>query len=149
MSLTYQRELAPLTAARIDQVLALAQRVFDEPVDGGAHWRFEQMPDVSLCTAWDADQVVGFKIGYGHTPRRYYSWLGGVDPAYRRRGIGQRLMQLQHEWLRETAYERVETGTQQDNSAMCALNLANDFQIVGMRSKARGVEVTFEKKLRA
>jgi ribosomal protein S18 acetylase RimI-like enzyme len=59
-------------------------------------WRLEAMPSVSVVCACVDDEIVGFKIGYAHSQSRYYSWLGGVKPQRRRRGIGAQMMELQH-----------------------------------------------------
>ena len=37
--------------------------------------------------------VTGFKFGYEIEEGIFYSWLGGVHPAYQKRGIASQLMQ--------------------------------------------------------
>ena len=99
-------------------------------------WRMANMPDLSLFQALSDKNLVGFKAGYAMTENRYYSWLGGVHPDFLRRGIASLLMQEQHDWLRRSAYDVVETHVRQDNSAMIALNLKHGFNITGMFMKA-------------
>jgi ribosomal protein S18 acetylase RimI-like enzyme len=94
------------------------------------------MPDLSLFQALTSGNLVGFKAVYAVTENRYYSWLGGVHPDFLRRGIATLLMQEQHEWLRQSAYDVEETHVRQDNSAMIALNLKYGFDITGMFMKA-------------
>jgi hypothetical protein len=43
-----------------------------------------------------AGTLVGSKLGYAETSHRYYSWLGGLHPDFRQRGIGSCLMEQQH-----------------------------------------------------
>ena len=99
-------------------------------------WRMANMPDLSLFQASTSGILVGFKAGYAVTENRYYSWLGGVHPDFLRRGIASLLMQEQHDWLKQSAYDVVETHVRQDNSAMIALNLKYGFDITGMFMKA-------------
>jgi len=44
-----------------------------------------------LLLADEDGQIVGFKVGYQWDANTFYTWLGGVHPAYRRRGIAQAL----------------------------------------------------------
>ena len=81
------------------------------------------MPDVSALLAIAAGSIVGYKVGYAKSQRKYYSWLGGVDPEFRRRGIASELMQRQHEWIAARGYTVVETAADQNNTAMAQVNL--------------------------
>ena len=99
-------------------------------------WRMANMPDLSLFQALTSGNLVGFKAGYAVTENRYYSWLGGVHPDFLRKGIASLLMQEQHDWLRQSAYDVVETHVRQENPAMIALNLKYGFEITGMFMKA-------------
>lgn len=92
---------------------------FTEHVDAGAkhHWPlvedlvlqvFEDMDlrasrervafthRLHLGLARSDDRVVGFKIAAWMRPDRLYSWLGAVDPAFRRQGIAGALLLQQH-----------------------------------------------------
>lgn len=74
---------------------------------------------------------VGFKLGYERRLSQYYSWLGGVVPSARRKGIASQLMQQQHSLLRDRNYEVVRTQTSNEFKPMLILNFKNDFDIVG------------------
>ena len=110
----------------------LAGRVFEESGQDYLHWRLDNMPDVTVFIASVDGVPAGFKAGYAATGSRYYSWLGGVDPAWRRLGVGAALMVAQHQWLMESRYDLVETHVDQENTAMIALNMAHGFEITGM-----------------
>ena len=56
-------------------------------------------------------------------------------------------MNRQHAWISENGYASVETGAAQDNLAMTRLNHASGFDVVGIRLKDRGPEITYEKRL--
>ena len=94
-------------------------------------WRLEKMPDVTVFMAKIDSRPVGFKAGYATAHDRYYSWLGGVDPDFRRRGIATKLMAQQHGWLRKSRFKLLETHVEQDNTAMVQLNLNNGLAITG------------------
>ena len=84
MNISYLTAEAPIEASLIAEILDAAARVFDSIDSNDIRWRLENMPALSVFAARDSDRLCGFKIGYAVTSRRYNSWLGGVDPAYRR-----------------------------------------------------------------
>ncbi|HMI94703.1 MAG TPA: GNAT family N-acetyltransferase [Polyangiales bacterium] len=124
---------APFDGALIVELEALVARVFGafDGVDE-LRWKLERMPELALHAACDGDALVAFKLGYAATPVRYYSWLGGVDPRYRRQGIARRLMDAQHAWALAHGYRAIETGALVDNAAMLMLNLQVGFRVIGM-----------------
>ncbi len=93
--------------------------------------------------------MVGFKVGYAATARRYYSWLGGVDPDVRRVGIGVALMERQHRWAEEAGFELVETEVAQNNHAMQQLNERSGFVAAGIRFDQEVPRVIYRKRLAA
>ncbi|XOV90276.1 MAG: GNAT family N-acetyltransferase [Pseudomonadota bacterium] len=117
-------------------VLSLARRVFEQVDAEDLHWRLAVMPDVSLFVAEREGRAIGFKAGYAATSRRYYSWLGGVDPDFRRLGVAAALMRAQHEWLARTRFQLVETHVRESNIAMIQANLDAGFSITGRFMKA-------------
>jgi GNAT superfamily N-acetyltransferase len=123
---------APFAEPFPSELHALAERIFGEYDGAELRWKLEHMPDMTVHVARDGDALVAFKAGYAATPTRYYSWLGGVDPAYRRQGLARRLMDSQHAWARAHGYNGIETGSLVDNAAMLTLNLQFGFRIIGM-----------------
>jgi len=146
-NIEYRLTKPPFLESQIQEFLDLAEKVFGSTDRADGSWRLQKMPDVTFFAARRDGELVGFKIGYAITSFRYYSWLGGVDPAYRRLGIAQELMNRQHAWISQNGFASVETGAQQDNLAMTRLNLMSGFQVVGIRFKDLGPEVTYEKRL--
>ena len=94
-------------------------------------WRLANMPDVTVFTSALGKHLTGFKAGYAFTESRYYSWLGGVDMAYRNQGIAKKLMSQQHRWLLDSDYSLVETHVEQSNKAMVQLNHDSGLVITG------------------
>jgi GNAT superfamily N-acetyltransferase len=82
---------------------------------------------VLLCSA--ASELIGFKIGYRESETIFYSWLGGVLENFRGRGIGQQLMDRQHDHCRQNGYGLVKTKTMNQWRHMLMLNLKNGFEI--------------------
>ncbi len=98
----------------------------------GIKWRMNNMPRTSIFIAKDDDKMIAFKAGYAITINKYNSWLGGVDPKYRKRGIAKELMIEQHHWLKVQGFSEVETHLSQNNTAMINLNQKCGMQITGL-----------------
>lgn len=130
----------------VAEVVTLAERVFETTTIDVA-WRLARMPEASVCCARQGGVLVGFKAGYAIAERRYSSWLGAVDPAFRRQGIARRLADLQHAWAREAGFFEVQTSCRSENPAMAQLNLQSGFVVVGTRLEAHGLQVLWSKRL--
>ncbi len=115
---------------------ALAQRAFGSFDADDIQWRLSVMPEISVFLAAIEGKAIGFKAGYAATPRRYYSWLGGVDPDFRGHGVAAALMYAQHQWLTSTRYLLVETHVRQSNAAMIQVNLKAGLSVTGMFMKS-------------
>ena len=143
----YSLELGPFGDALVDELRGLATRILGSVERFELTWRLANMPDVTIHVARATDGIVGFKIGYGISPTRYYSWLGGVDPEHRRPGIARRMMEAQHAWVQESRYQSIETNLIQDNSAMLALNLQGGFRGNGFHTRDEILRINMTKQL--
>lgn len=90
-------------------------------------------------------RLLGFKLGYRRGGTLLYSWLGGVRPEARRRGIAHRLMRAQHDWARARGYTHVETRTRTSNSPMIIPNLRSGFEIVGFEVDRNGTSIVTQR----
>ncbi len=93
--------------------------------------------DPHVLGAFAADGgCVGYKIAYRTGNRRecLYSWLGGVHPFHRRKGLARAMLRLQHEHAKANGYQYIETHTWGDNREMLILNLQEGFIAVGTLS---------------
>ncbi len=130
---------APFSDTFISEFVDLVQRVFGDEADkewlDSLKWRLEEMPDVTVFLAEKESLLIGFKVGYAATDRRYYSWLGGIDPNFRKQGVAKKLMTQQHEWLCNSRFQIIETHVAQKNKAMIQLNLDSGLAITGMFMK--------------
>ena len=75
-------------------------------------------------------QVAGFKLGYEVEPGVFYSWLGGVHPQFQQRGIAKKLMERQHELIKEYGYHTVRTYSRNSRRAMLLLNIKSGFDVI-------------------
>ena len=131
--------------ARAQPLAQLCARVFPgfDPVYLG---RLAHVHEPLLCRALADGAMIGFKLGYRRGDALFYSWLGGVDPDFRRRGIADALTRLQHETLVRRGYRFVETRTRAANAAMLIVNLRAGFHITGYETDAKGFAVVTQRK---
>ncbi len=111
----------------------------------GLEWRLKNMPDLTVFAAYDGQDLVGFKIGYATAYNRYYSWLGGVHPDYRRQGFARQLMTRQHNWLSHSRFVKLETQVASQNTAMIELNKNAGFSTTGKFEKSGELYLFMEK----
>ncbi len=92
-------------------------------------------------------KAVAFKIGYETSTSNFYSWLGGVDPAYHRYGFAYQLSEKQHAWIREQGFLTLQTKCLNFNQAMLGLNLKLGFLVVGTEPTEQGLKLLLEKRI--
>ena len=125
---------------------AVLGSVPDDEIDGV----LENRTDFALQFAVHDGRPVGFKIGYRQDRERFYSWLGGVLPEWRKRGIGQALMAAQHEHCRKAGFKVIETRTKNKWRDMLVLNLKSGFDVVGtFTDERREPKIILENERRA
>lgn len=147
MNIEFGLHLPPFDSGLIEELVALSLRVFGQLEPRYITWRLAHMPDVSVFYATSAGQLVGFKAGYAMTERKYYSWLGGVHPDFRRRRIASELIDRQHRWLVQRGYAIVETAVNRENLAMAQANLRHGFSVCGIRTDPQRTQILYSKVL--
>ncbi len=75
----------------------------------------------------------GFKVGYADTPERFYSWIGGVRPAFRRRGVALRLLESQHAWCAAEGFETIEVKTYNRYRAMLMMLMRAGYEVFAVQ----------------
>ena len=65
------------------------------PIEKLAHEFNNHSKWLSLLV-YDNDKMIAYKIGYERSRENFYSWIGGIDPEFRRMGIARELMDRQH-----------------------------------------------------
>lgn len=144
--LKFDRHFGPPTEDLLHKVALLSNQIFGSPnID--YTWRLANMPQVSIFYAEHEDLLVGFKAGYAIAERKYCSWLGGVHPDFRNKGIANQLTSMQHQWLVLNGYSTIETSCREGNSAMARINLRNGFSVVGTKLEPHALQVLWSKPL--
>ena len=83
-----------------------------------------------VIVANDGHKIVGYKIGYEIDKYKFYSWLGGVDPMYRGKGIASALMDIQHKYIKNKGYKVVQTKSMNKWRGMLILNIKMGFNVI-------------------
>lgn len=124
-----------VTEELLDCLAELEVQIFEEPY---SREKLEQELKTKnrllAIVAVQGDQLVGFKVGYEMTATLFYSWIGGVIPQARGRGIARRLMDKQHVMAKDQKFEYLRTETENRFKPMLILNLRHGFEIVGTRT---------------
>lgn len=82
-----------------------------------------------LVAEWD-QKPAGFKIGYDRfNDGSFYSWMGGVLPEYRKKGIAEKLAGYQENWAKENGFKSIKLKTRKKHQAMIAFLLDRGFSI--------------------
>lgn len=122
--------------ATVETCVHLSRQIpeFDGPPDIPEYRRrLEGLPHLILA-AYEGERPVGFKVGYQREDY-FYSWMGGVLPAYRKRGVARQLALAQEDWARKRGYSSITFKTRNQHKGMLIFALNNGFDIIGFRKK--------------
>ncbi len=110
---------------------------FTDPPDQAAYERrLFHAPKHLILIAFDGNLPVGFKAGYEReTDGSFYSWMGGVLPAYRQHHVAKQLANVQEAWAKENDYHTIKFKTRNRHKAMLLFALKNGFQIITVEPK--------------
>ncbi|NQV41979.1 MAG: GNAT family N-acetyltransferase [Candidatus Marinimicrobia bacterium] len=101
-----------------------------------------------LLIAYDGMRPIGFKLGYGladgHT---FFSWLGGVDPNYRRQGVAQALLETQERHVKKMGIATLYFTSFDRFPAMILLGRKNGYVKVKTAVEGGEKKYWFEKQL--
>lgn len=115
----------------IATVVALSEAIpeFEKPYGADEYQRrLDGVRHLILVAYW-MQEPAGFKVGY-ERPDGFYSWMGGVLPQYRRKGIAEALADAQENWARQYGYSHIELKTRRKHQAMLAFALKRGFDVV-------------------
>jgi GNAT superfamily N-acetyltransferase len=116
-----------------EDIASLEQEIpeFEEPysleeitgrIDGKKHY---------CLVAYMDRKHAGYKLGYEQAPGKFYSWTGGILPAYRKRGIADALLNMQEDWCWKNAYKRIDVTSLNRHKAMIIFLLKRGYDIIG------------------
>ena len=88
-----------LREASLAELFWLHERIAEFPGKASLSFyeeRLRHRVSLALVAFWDGE-LAGFKVGYqSELPEQFYSWMGGVRPEFRRKGIATALAAEQH-----------------------------------------------------
>lgn len=133
-------------------ILQKMLRFYDSLFEDAQHEFFEkrliEKEDVVSIVCLRNSDIVGFKIGYKYDGSTFYSWVGGVDKKYRKKGIAQVLLEKQHSVAVNKGYKKIRTKSMNQFKPMMILNLKNGFNIVKVyTNELQQTKIVFEKEL--
>ncbi|MGP4081804.1 GNAT family N-acetyltransferase [Pseudalkalibacillus sp. R45] len=130
----------------LDQICALHNLVFSSTK--GFLEELQTKHRFCMLAAYDKGTPIGYKIGYERKANHFYSWLGGVHPDHRGKGVGEELLIRQHDWCRTNGYQTIRTHTKNKWRSMLILNIKNGFDIIGtFTDKSGEPKIILEKHL--
>jgi GNAT superfamily N-acetyltransferase len=124
------------------ELLWVHERIPEFPGHASLEFYTERLKDrlYLALVAEKEGELLGFKVGYeSDTADAFYSWMGGVRPAFRKLGIANGLAEFQENWAREKGFSFVYFKTRNRFPAMIAFGLKRGFKIMEVLPKG-GVE---------
>lgn len=101
-----------------------------------------------LLLAVSNGEVVGFKLGYPLSSSIFYSWVGGVAPAARKRGIARRLLRAQEDILQSRGFSTIRVKSVERFASMRSLLAQSGYQLIRVEGSDPATrKMVFEKRL--
>ena len=123
---------------KIDDAFIVSTNIpeFDDPYEISEYSKRLHSTVHLILTAYNDHIPIAFKIGYDrYSDGSFYSWMGGVLPNYRRKGIANNLADHQETWARKKGYKNIKLQTRSKHNAMLALAINRGFQITNRNEK--------------
>jgi len=123
---------------KLDDAVMVSANVpeFDDPYEIPEYSKRLNSTTHLILTAYDDHNPIAFKIGYQrHSEGSFYSWMGGVLPNYRRKGIANNLADHQEAWAKKKSYNSIKVQTRSKHNAMLTLLINRGFQITNRNEK--------------
>jgi len=90
----------------------------------------EKLADNYLVVVAEHEGIlIGFKLGYPISTSEFYSWLGGVIPAYRNSGVAQTLLDFQEDWVKISGFKSMSVKSMNRFPSMLRLLIKNGYKI--------------------
>lgn len=85
-----------------------------------------------ILIAFFGEKKIGFKVGYDkfQDGKNFYTWMGGVLPAFRKNGVAKILAQHQENWVKSNGFENIILKTRNSHRGMLIFALKNNFKII-------------------
>ena len=131
-----------LREASLAELLWMHERIFEFPGKASLSFyqdRLQHRLSLALVAVWEGE-LAGFKVGYqSELPETFYSWMGGVRPEFRGKGIATALAEEQERWAKAQGFTAVFFKTRNRFPAMIQFGIKRGFKIVDLHPKG-GIE---------
>lgn len=105
-----------------------------------------------ILIAYAQNKMVGFKVGYDkfQDGENFYTWMGGVLPDFRHKGIASALAKKQEIWILQNGFQNVILKTRNKHSGMLIFAIKNNFKIIKLEARENIEEhrILLRKKLK-
>lgn len=89
-----------------------------------------------ILVAYVDNNEAGFKVGYDKFgDGSFYSWMGGVVPAYRKNHIAKSLADTQETWALANGFNSIVFKTRNRHKAMLLFAISNGFSVMSVEEK--------------
>ncbi len=143
-------KMIEITEGSIREVVELSRHIpeFSAPYNDEEYHQRLRFVQHQILIAKFKDNAVGFKVGYRQEDH-FYSWMGGVLPAYRRFGIAAKLADHQEEFCRRNQIKKIRMKTRNRHKNMLLLALNRSFRIIDIQTRDNVLEnrIVLEKRL--
>ncbi len=119
--------------ATIEEMVSVNAQIEEFATPYGTDVFVERLADrewLGLVAIDDAGAMSGFKLGYAESDTGFYSWLGGVLPHARRKGLARQLLLAQEAWVIERGYRTIRVKSRNRYRNMLQLLLSENYHIV-------------------
>jgi len=131
-----------LREASLAELLWVHERIPEFPGKASLDFYTERLKHrlhLALVAEKEGD-LLGFKVGYqSDMPDTFYSWMGGVRPEFRGKGIATSLAEKQERWAKAQGFTSVFFKTRNRFPGMIQFGVKRGFKIVDLHPKG-GVE---------
>ncbi|PQJ89277.1 GNAT family N-acetyltransferase [Aliivibrio sifiae] len=105
--------------------------------------------DHLILIAFENGLPVAYKMGYQLSGTEFYSWLGGVIPNARKKGIATQLRVIQEEWVKEKGYQTIYVKSMNRYPAMLQLLISSGYHISGYEDEgnSENSKIKFQKNM--
>lgn len=94
-----------------------------------------------ILIAYHDNVPIGFKVGYDSGKNStFYSWMGGVVPEYRQKGVANSLAERQEKHVKKEGFKFISFKTRNYLKAMLIFGIRNGFNITGIEEKNKPSE---------
>ncbi|MDC5840001.1 GNAT family N-acetyltransferase [Vibrio europaeus] len=131
MSIIYRLGTLEECVQVVEQIAEFAHKESVESLSA----RLEGKPRPLIQVAQQGDDILGFKIGYQIDETTFYSWFGGVSCLARNKGVAQKLLDIQEQWVTDQGYKQLKVKSRNQFPAMLRMLIKNGYLIENYEQK--------------